>query len=314
MFDLAQLRPILRDLQLPDPTGITELAGGSNRSFRVDLGDGAAVVLKTYDDLRGKLPRREAYAAELLSGLDLPVTSYLALDETLARLPVRFAITNYLPGMAVSTFRDVPDAADLYRQMGALLRRLHSVHLPGFGHFDDHGNVDPVADNASYMRQVAAHAFDRFRHHGADADLTDSLQAIVVRNAAIFAHSGGAVFAHDDLNPNNVLAERDVEGRLRLTGLVDFGNARAADAVFDLAKTLFICEHESPGSSSLIRTGYGPIDHPEPERALWLYTLLHRVVMWWWLRHVGVIADGERHDLIMDLERMAEEDQTRMLL
>jgi hypothetical protein len=29
--------------------------------------------------------------------------------------------------------------------------------------------------------------------------------------------------------------------------------------------------------------------------------------MWWWLRYVGVIADGEEHQLIVDLEAMADE-------
>jgi hypothetical protein len=28
--------------------------------------------------------------------------------------------------------------------------------------------------------------------------------------------------------------------------------------------------------------------------------------MWMWLRHVGVILEGERHDLMADLEAMAE--------
>jgi len=66
---------------------------------------------------------------------------------------------------------------------------------------------------------------------------------------------------------------------LRVTGLIDFGNARAADATFDLAKTLFCCEHEAPGSTTAILAGYGPVDHPESEAALRLYTLIHRVVM-----------------------------------
>ncbi len=94
--------------------------------------------------------------------------------------------------------------------------------------------------------------------------------------------------------------------RLLLSGLIDFGNARAADAVFDLAKNLFNSEHEAPGCTAPMLEGYGPIDHPDPEGALWLYTLLHRVIMWWWLRHVGVIADGETHDLIVALRDMAE--------
>ena len=148
---------------------------------------------------------------------------------------------------------------------------------------------------------------ERFRHYGAPAGLSDRLDGIVMSGRGLMAKSSGPVFAHDDFQPNNVLAERDAAGRLHLTGLIDFGNARAADATFDLAKTLFCCEHEAPGSTAAILDGYGVIDHPEPDAALWLYTLIHRVVMWYWLRHIGVIPEAAKHDLMVDLEAMAEE-------
>ena len=70
--------------------------------------------------------------------------------------------------------------------------------------------------------------------------------------------SRGPVFAHDDLNPNNVLAQRDATGRLRLTGLIDFGNARAGDAVSDLAKNLFNTE-QRPSSSKATAPSTTPI-------------------------------------------------------
>ena len=44
----------------------------------------------------------------------------------------------------------------------------------------------------------------------------------------------------------------------------------------------------------------------DPEAALRVYTLVHRVTMWMWLRHVGIIpATGPEHDLIRDLRQMA---------
>src|SRR5882757_5931453 len=53
---LAELRPILGDLGLGELAAVTELVGGSNKAFRIDLARGDAVVLKAYDALRGKLP------------------------------------------------------------------------------------------------------------------------------------------------------------------------------------------------------------------------------------------------------------------
>jgi len=104
-----------------------------------------------------------------------------------------------------------------------------------------------------------------------------------------------------------VLALQGKGGKLELSGLVDFGNARAADRLFDLAKALFCSAHEDPRSYQPILEGYAPADRPDTERALWLYTLFHRVSMWCWLTKIGVDAAAESGTggVIRDLREMA---------
>ncbi|WP_137151784.1 aminoglycoside phosphotransferase family protein [Devosia sp. FKR38] len=306
-IDRNSLARAFAELGLGEPVDLTLLEGGSATSYRVSRRNADEIVLKIYSDRRGDSSGKEAFAASLLAKLGVPITRVMARDESLSRLPFRYAVSNYLPGVRVAVFRDAPDAADLYRDMGGLLRRLHGVSLPAFGAFNADGIVDPMAVHSAYIVRLWTTVLERFRHFGAAPDLADRLDQIVTQNLGLVVHTSGPVFAHDDFQPNNLLAERSADGRLRLTGLIDFGNARAADATFDLAKALFCCEHEAPGSTRAILEGYGPIDHPDPQRALWLYTLIHRVVMWYWLRHVGVIADGEPHPLIADLHAMAEE-------
>ncbi len=99
----------------------------------------------------------------------------------------------------------------------------------------------------------------------------------------LLPYNAGPVLCHDDVQQANVLAEYGRNGNLQLTGLVDFGNARAGDALFDLAKALFCCAHEDPRSREPLLAGYGGINHPNPGEALWLYTLFHWVVMWCYL-------------------------------
>jgi aminoglycoside phosphotransferase (APT) family kinase protein len=285
---------------------VTELPGGGAWSFRVDRLDAPPLVLKAFDDGHPHATGKETYASRLLRDLDLPMTRFLASDESRTRLPFRYTLANYLPGRPVITFKDEPDVDDLYRQMGAMLRKLHTVQVDAYGSYGADGVVDPAATNAEFVGRLFAHGFDRFRHYGGGEALARELEAIVADHAGIIAYSSGAVFAHDDFQPHNVLGERGSDGQLRLTGLLDFGNAKASDRVCDLAKALFCSEHDAPGSSAAIREGYGPIDHPDPDAAIWIYLLLHRLTMWWWLRHVGVIGEGEPHDLIVDLETMAE--------
>jgi Ser/Thr protein kinase RdoA (MazF antagonist) len=307
--DLNNLALAFGDLGLGDPVGLTRLDGGSSSSYRVARRTGDDLVLKIYNDLRHSSSGKEPYAAGLLANLGVPITRYLAFDESRTRLPFRYAITNYLPGARVAVFSEAADVADLYREMGGLLRQLHELSLPAFGAFSTDGIVDPIASHNDYIVQLWITVLDRFRHFGATPDLADRLDRIVNENIDLVAHTSGPVFAHDDFQPHNILAERNPAGRLRVTGLLDFGNARAADATFDLAKAVFCCEHEAPGSKAAILQGYGPISHPDPERALWFYTLIHRVVMWYWLRKVGVIRDGEMHQLMVDLQAMAQEKQ-----
>lgn len=306
-IDPGRLAATLADFGLGVPTAITELVGGGARSFRIDRVNGQPLVLKAFNDALPYATGKETYASKLLRDLDVPMTRFLASDESRTRLPFRYTIANYLPGRQVMTFKDEPDVADLYRQMGAMLRKLHTVRVDGYGSFGEDGVVNPAATNAEFIGRFFAHGFDRFRHYGGDEALARQLEAIVADHADVIEYSSGAVFAHDDFQPHNVLAERDSNGRLQLTGLLDFGNAKASDPACDLAKALFCSEHDAPGSGPAIREGYGPIDHPDPDAALWIYLLLHRITMWWWLRHVGVIGEDERHDLIVDLETMASQ-------
>lgn len=304
-LDPDRLAATFADFDLGIPATVTELIGGHARSVRIDRVDGPPLVLKAFNDAVPYATGKETYAAQLLRDLDVPVTRFLASDETRTRLPFRYTIANYLPGRQVMTFKDEGDVADLYRQMGEMLRKLHAVPVPGYGAFDTDGLLDPVPTNTEYMNRRFTHAIDRFRHFGGGEALARKLETIFAANADVMAESRGAVFAHDDFQPHNVLAERGADGRLRLTGLLDFGNARASDPVCDLAKALFCSEHDAPGSLPHILAGYGPIDHSNPEAALRIHTLVHRVTMWMWLRHIGVIRDGEHNPLIDDLEQMA---------
>jgi len=304
---LAQLTPVLADLNLGVPSAVTELPRGAQWSFRVDRLDAPPLVLKAFDDALPQATAKETYVSNLLADLDVPITRFVASDETRTRLPFRYTLANYIPGTQVITFKDEPDVADLYHQMGAMLRKLHTVPVDGYGAFGEHGVENPAKTNTEYLNKRFTHGIDRFRHYGGGEALAQKLEAIFASSAGAIAESRGAVFAHDDFQPHNVLAERDAEGRLQLTGLLDFGNARASDPICDLAKALFCCAHDAPGSSPHILAGYGPIDHSDPQAALRVYTLVHRVTMWMWLRHVGVIRDGEHNPLIDDLEAMAAE-------
>jgi Ser/Thr protein kinase RdoA (MazF antagonist) len=194
------------------------------------------------------------------------------------------------------------DAA--YRQMGELLRRLHAIPMTAYGYIVADGILRPQPTNDDYMRWAFNQAFRQFLAQGGEEALTRRLDEKAQSRFHLLRHSAGPVFCHDDLQQGNVLAEHGRNGSVQLTGLIDFGNARAEDALFDLAKALFCCTHEDPRSREPFLAGYGEINHPDPEEALWLYTLFHRVVMWCGLTRRGDTSDGAA-GLLHDLDEMS---------
>ena len=56
-----------------------------------------------------------------------------------------------------------------------------------------------------------------------------------------------------------------------------------------------------------LREGYGPLDSPDPDEALWLYTLYHRLTMRTFLTRIGDDpASAGPAGLLRDLTAMAE--------
>jgi Ser/Thr protein kinase RdoA (MazF antagonist) len=309
-LDLETLRRVVRNLH---PTwtaeGFERLEGGSTDVYRIDVAgaDTQPLVLKIYADEPAWLPAKEALVASWLTGLAPAVPMWLRVDESRAALPRRFAVTTWLPGRPLRHwFRD-PGIGSAYRQTGELLRRLHAIPMPAYGYIRGDGIETPRATNADYMAGAFEDVFRRFRGLDGDADLGRRLERLVGESFDLLAQSPSPVFCHDDFHQGNVLALRGPNGDLRLSGLIDFGNARAADSLFDLAKALFCCAHEDARSRQPLLDGYGPIDHPEPERALWLYTLFHRASMWCWLTRLGheAAAEDGPGGLLRDLREMA---------
>jgi aminoglycoside phosphotransferase (APT) family kinase protein len=274
----------------PQPTGFERLHGGSTEVYRIDLADRPEpIVLKIYRDEPAWAPAKEALVASWIEGCDLGVAipRWLRLDESRTLLPHRYALITWLPGQTVRSLTGEPDIEAVYRRMGALLRRLHAIPMTAYGYILGEGVFEPRASNADYMIDAFERELRRLRRQGGGEALTNRLEAQARERYALLGHSAGPVLCHDDFQPGNVLAARDDGGELVPTGLVDFANALAGDALADLAKALFCCAHEDPRSVGPLREGYGPIDHPDPEGALWLYTLYHRLTMWTFLTRPG---------------------------
>jgi Ser/Thr protein kinase RdoA (MazF antagonist) len=159
--------------------------------------------------------------------------------------------------------------------------------MQGFGYILGDGVETPHATNAAYMAEAFERLFRRFRDQSGDAALTRELEQAVRPRFDLLALCEAPVLLHQDFQPGNVLAERSADGLLRLTGLIDFANARAGDPLMDLATALSCCTHEDPTSRAPLIDGYGPVDHPDLDGALWLYVFFFRLSLWTWFMEIG---------------------------
>ena len=305
-LELEQIRPIIRDLDSTlDPVSFARLHGGVGAVYRIDLaGTGNPLVLKIYGDEPAWVVAKEALVAGWIGErAGIPIPRWLRVDERRTCIPFRFALTTWLPGVTLRSLIGAVGIDAAYRQMGALLRHLHAIPMTAYGYIVADGIQRPQPTNDEYMRSAFSRAFRQFRERGGKEILTRRLEEKAQSRFDLLQYSAGPVLCHDDLQQGNVLAEFGINGSLQLTGLVDFGNARAGDALFDLAKALFCCAHEDPRSPEPLLAGYGEINHPAPDEALWLYTLFHRVSMWCWLTRDGDTSGPA--GLLRDLDEMS---------
>jgi aminoglycoside phosphotransferase (APT) family kinase protein len=309
-LDLDQVSAIVHALDVSwETVGVTRLHGGSTEVYRIDVaGHVDPLVLKIYGDEPAWAPAKEALVAGWINDR-LPIPRWLRVDESRTVLPLRYALTTWLPGRTLRSSVSDPDIEAVYRQAGAMLRRVHAISMSAYGYIVADGVLDPRSTHADYMGTAFEQLFRSFRDKGGDPDLARRLQAIVHERSDVLAESAGPVLCHDDFHQGNLLAARGANGSLRLTGLIDFGNARAGDALFDLAKALFCSAHEDPRSREPLLAGYGGIDHADPSAALWLYTLYHRLSMWTWLTGLGddPNAEGGPGGLLRDLAAMSRQ-------
>ena len=103
------------DQYVPEPVGFARLHGGVNDVYRIDLaGAENPLVLKIYSDEPAWILAKEALVAGWIGErVGLPIPRWLRVDERRSCIPLRFALTTWLPGATMRSLIGAPgiDAA-----------------------------------------------------------------------------------------------------------------------------------------------------------------------------------------------------------
>jgi hygromycin-B 7''-O-kinase len=264
--DLEAARQLLPDFDL---TGIRPLDGGEvHANYAVETRDGRRLAVKVYrGELSWKLDK-EVYLLDLVgSRLDLPVPEIVHAGQGAL-------VVTLLPGKP-ARFSDA-DPIAVSRQLGGLLRELHTITLDSFGYIETRV-TSPVSSNLEYMRR----RMERKVKSGPPA-LRDQLGRYFAEGEHAFEGCRTAVLCHNDAHDANVLVE---EGQI--TGLVDWENAVAADPILDLAKAYAFSDGRSEETLEALVEGYGPL-RPDWRKAFDLYVVDHLLELWVWFSSLGL--------------------------
>ena len=258
------------------------LTGGySNENIQIIVDDGGSYVLRRY---RGTNAAAVETALAARLARVVPVAEVVAADPTGTACGEPVLLSRFMPGRPVSELLPQlpPDeAADLGRWIGWALGAIGTVRFAQPGFFAD-GALEPGPPGAEPALGLPEYVARCLKEGNAEGHLTpreqDDLRYLAERSApALNALRGERRLVHADYNPKNMLAERDPDGRWRLTAVLDWEFAFSSSPLFDIGNML---RHErAPGFADAFLTGFTengghlPGNWRELSRALDLYSL-----------------------------------------
>ncbi|WP_327103677.1 non-ribosomal peptide synthetase [Nonomuraea glycinis] len=254
--------------------------------YEVRTGD-RELIVKLYPGLFTERMRKERQVYELLGGTGAAAPDVVRADDSRRDLPQAYLIMTKVAGRPlsqVSAGLDRETVERLYREMGRLLRTVHSVPVPAFGPLD--GVPEPTNDAyvGGQFELKAAH----FAEFGGDPALHAALVARLRADRHLLARRTTPVLLHHDFHERNVMvAER--AGRWELTGLIDVENALGGDPLMDLARTDYFAVRDDPLRRRALYEGYGDLPGDLAER-LAFYRLYHALDQWHWLATIGEVS------------------------
>jgi aminoglycoside phosphotransferase (APT) family kinase protein len=262
--------------------------GSVTGAYRIEFaGAGSApVVLKIYRAGNG-FAAKEARALRFLTSHGLDISPrVLAFSRSAEALGGRPCLACSLrPGRTLAELDAELTCAqrhEIYRQLGAVLKRLHAIPAGGYGYVNGHIR-NPLPDNRAYMARMLTRDLRDFRDNSGDPALAGKLAAHVGQNAAAFAECHRPAYCHGDVHEPNLLAVLAKDGTCSLTGLLDPGNMHAGDPVMDFVRLDAFSMHGDATKMAGLFSGYGvcvPGEQPGQWPEAWRSRLpLYRIAL-----------------------------------
>jgi len=313
---MQTLERLLAEVWGGAPISLTPLAGGTvNRVWRIDRGDEAFVLRIAPSDaeadagpswLTSRGLRRELAAIALLAELREVLPETIHADLSREVIASDWVVQRLVPGHAwseVDASLTADQRVDLWRQTGALCRRIHAVTSPTFG---PAGEAMFARWSDLLVHDAAGFVADADRFALDPALMTRLADAIAYHRATLDLVTTGSLI-HSDLGPRHLFVAPDADGRFTITGVIDLEFARFADPMSESVIELFGMLPHDPAHEAAFWKGYGSraAIPGEDIRA----TLHEAIVLGWTLSDVARLGQRDQiaslaGELIARLDRL----------
>ena len=140
--------------------------------------------------------------------------------------------------------------------------------------------------NDAYLTFQFDKKLKEFINRGGDSSLAQRVARFASERRHLLQACTVPVLCHNDFHPRNILATK-IDGRLRLSGVLDFENAHAADPLMDLAKTLYCAPNTDETKREALLAGYGPLGQDNWRELVAYYHLYYILEYWCWMVQLG---------------------------
>lgn len=237
---------------------IRPITSDNNKVLSAETADGKKLIIRTSSQKGRNKFASEKMILDLLVKFGIPVPHVIAIDSTRKIIPDRvISVVEKLDGqtLTIDYTKDVAVDSALLYQLGSTLKKIHNVEVgKGFGFLDEQG----IGSYATWEDFVLSPFRPEKLKSLIDKGLVsnEDLQKIIY----FFESKGNLLTScprkllHGDFVLNNIL-QRDN----KLTGIIDFENAKAGDPLWDISHFALynLVQIGGDKGTEIILTGYG---------------------------------------------------------
>lgn len=199
------------------------------------------LIAKVYpDDFHWKMEKEVFLYGLIAKRIRIPTPEVVFYDDSKKILDKNILFLSKVGGARLSdesVHLSKKKVNRVYFQMGAILRKIHSIRFDRFGYIGKK-ILNPHKTNYGYMTFQFNKKIAEFLKFRGKKETADWISGFVAENRGLFKNCKSASLCHNDYHEGNVMI-KSTNSSATVEGILDVENMVAGDPILDLAKTFY---------------------------------------------------------------------------